>query len=77
MYEPAAVARVVMPGATWQYGFVGLYGIPPWEDAPAETCSGSLSRTSQESITCCPVLVPPCTCRPSRRRALTLKSTPL
>ena len=55
---PPAVARVVTPGATWQYGFIGLYAIPPCEDAPAETCSGSLARTSQESITCCPVLVP-------------------
>src|SRR5688572_28308064 len=77
MYEPAAVARVVMPGATWQYGFAGLYGIPPCEDAPIDVCSGRSSRMSQVSVTCCPVLVPPCTCRPSRSRALMLKSTPL
>ena len=77
MYEPAAVARVVTPGATWQYGFNGLYAMPPCEDAPPDTCSGSLARTSQESITCCPVLVPPCTCKPFRSRALTFTSTPL
>ena len=41
-----AVARVVIPGAMWQYGLVGLDGMPPGEDA-RETCSGSLARTSQ------------------------------
>ena len=34
MYEPAEVNRVVMPGSMWQYGFAGLYGMPPALAAP-------------------------------------------
>ena len=64
MYDPAAVALVLMPGALWQFGLVGLV-------------SGSAARTSQSSLTCDPVLDPACNCRPLRIRALTLSSRPL
>ena len=47
VYEPAAVARVVIPGAKWQLGFTALYAGTslPVENAPV--CPGSFARMSQ------------------------------
>ena len=71
------MAEVRYGSTTRQYGFVKLLTSPPAGTmAVLDVRSGTSARTSQASVSRRPVLVPPCTVSPFRKRALTPISTP-
>src|SRR4029077_15309871 len=77
IYVARPVAEVRYGSTTRQYGFVALVKSPPAGTmAVLGVASGTNPRTSQASVSRRPVLVPPCTVSPYRKRALTLTSTP-
>src|SRR5947209_7344334 len=83
-YVASPLTSVRYGSTIWQYGLTTDIALP-LVDPPMELLaspvgpapySGRSARTAHASCSRRPVLVPPCTVRPLRRRATTLTSTP-